>query len=364
MTASQRFKKHLIDLERKRVGVHPAPRTNMLLNRNERIVPHESPAVKALQKKLAKVPLNLYPDLELFYKKISAWLGVDESQVYITEGVSGAIKSLIETIASPKDTILFPVPTFALYPVYCRMFDVKYKTVGYKKGYKLDVEGLLRAIDKDTAIVFLPNPNVPIEGTLGLRQIRRIAEHCAKFGTFLVMDEVYYPFGGPTAIGLIKEFDNIFIMRSFSKAFGLAGIRLGYLVGAKHNIDYVSKTRTGYETNSLSASVASFFIENDRFAKKYIKEVRDGLDFLKNEFDRLGLPHNGGITSNFIYVDLGDDKAAEKMARCLKGRNIHVRGGWPKPFSAGLAVTGGPKRVMRIFMKEFSSILDDIKDGR
>ena len=87
-------------------------------------------------------------------------------------------------------------------------------------------------------------------------------KYCSKKNVILAIDEVYYPFGGPTAIDLIGEYENLFIMRSLSKAFGLASIRIGYLLGSKGNIDYVSKTRSGYETNSISMEIAIFFIEN------------------------------------------------------------------------------------------------------
>lgn len=359
-----RFREHLIKLERKRVGIHPDPKVSLLLDRNERVIPYHSSIMDKLQKQLLNVPLNLYPDLELFYRKLSKWLDVDEGQIYITEGVSGAIKSLIETIATPKDTIVFPTPTFALYPVYCRMFDVKFRTVMYTRDFNLDMDDMLRAVDETTAMVFLPNPNVPIEGTLDLKKLKRLARHCSEEGAFLVVDEVYYPFGGPTAMELIDEFDNLFVMRSFSKAFGLAGIRVGYLAGRAENIDYVSKTRTGYETNSVSAAIASFFMDNDKLIQRYVGDVKEGLAFLKKEFTRLGLLYNGGDASNFIYVDMGDESVACNMVSRLKARNIYIRGGWPVPFSTGLCITGGPEKIMKEFMKEFSSILGDIENGR
>ena len=117
---------------------------------------------------------------------------------------------------------------------------------------------------------YKPNPNIPISGTLSLKALRMIASHCLKTNTFLVIDEVYYPFGGPTATSLIDDFDNLFVIQSFSKAFGLASIRLGYLLGNTSNIDYVSKTRTGYESNSISIAIASFFIDNYYLVENYI----------------------------------------------------------------------------------------------
>ena len=110
---------------------------------------------------------------------------------------------------------------------------------------------------------------------------------------FIIFMEDLVPFP------IIDEFDNIFVMRSFSKAFGLAGIRVGYLLGTEKNIDYVSKTRTGYETNSVSIEVASFFIDNFTIVEEYIKSVKEGLNYLKTKLKELELEFNGGNTGQF-----------------------------------------------------------------
>ena len=125
--------------------------------------------------------MKLYPEMGPFYNKLSNWLKVNEDEIYITEGVSGAIKALIETLTLPGvNNIVFPYPTFALYPVYCEMFDVKSKFIDYKNNYELNFAQLIAAINKDTSIVFLPNPNTPIEGTLEIDKIRLLADQCLK----------------------------------------------------------------------------------------------------------------------------------------------------------------------------------------
>lgn len=329
----------------------------LFLDRNERTVFHQRSLMSRLSKRLARAPLNLYPDVDAFYEKLASWIGVSQNQIYVTEGVSGAIKSLMETIAYPGNNAIFPEPTFALYPVYSKMFRLKYRTVGYDEHFRLKVDNMLALIDKKTSILFLPNPNVPIEGTLDLNSIAVIARRCEQNGTFLAIDEVYFPFGGPTAISLINRFDNLFIMRSFSKAFGLAGIRLGYVVGSPKNIEYVSKTRTGYESNALSMEAASFFIDNYDIVKEYISEVKKGLGYLKEVLRKLGLEYSGAETSNFIYIELHDARLAKRAVEGLRRKNIYVRGNWPAPYAGGLTVAGAPLPMMKKFMDEFKGIL-------
>ena len=161
---------------------------------------------------------------------------------------------------------------------------------------------------------------MPISGTVTLKQIASVAKKCEKHDAFLVVDEVYYPFGGPTAINLIREYKNLFIMRSFSKAFGLAGIRIGYLLGNPELIDYVSKTRTGYETNSVSIEIASFFIDRYHLIEEYIQQIKEGLSYLKSELDDLELKYNGGNHGNFLYVELNDEELSQHVVYTLKER--------------------------------------------
>ena len=356
----KKFKTHLLDLNRRRTSVNSDRNDGIFLDRNERVENYSKDVTDELLKNISKIHLNKYPELNPFYEKLSNWLDIPKNQIYVTEGISGAIKSLMETIAYPGDNIVCPSPTFALYPVYSEMYQLEHRDVGYTSKYLLDIDLLLKKIDQKTAIVFLPNPNIPISGTLNLANIRIIAKHCQKTNTFLVIDEVYYPFGGPTATSLINEYDNIFVIQSFSKAFGLASIRLGYLLGSSTNIDYVSKTRTGYESNSVSIAIASFFIDNYYLVENYIDEVKDGFEYLKKELDKNGLKYTGGTDGNFIYIDLGNEEVSNKIVNKLNDRKIYIRPGWGA-FKKGILVTGAPKDILFIFFNEFIAIYNDLK---
>ena len=318
-------KKYLLNLKRKRSEAENRSSNGLLLDRNERFVRFNPNINKKLIKKISKIHIGLYPNLNLFYKKISKWLKVSEKQIFITEGVSGAIKSLMESLTLPgKNNVIFPYPTFALYPVYCKMFNLNIKKIGYRKNYELDIEKLKSKIDNKTALVFLPNPNIPIESILNHDQIIDVAKKCKRFNAALVIDEVYYPYGKITAINLIKRYPNIFVMRSFSKAFGLAGIRLGYLIGSKKNIEYVSKIRTGYESNSISIEIASFFMDNNHVIKLYQKNVKEGLKYLKEKFNLLNIENTGGLNSNFIFINLKSVIKKKKITNFLKKNHIYV----------------------------------------
>ncbi|MBT3585321.1 MAG: histidinol-phosphate aminotransferase family protein [Halobacteriovoraceae bacterium] len=351
-------KEHLLKLERKRAGTYRKEvRQGLYLDRNERSIPYPKEVMDQLGERLKACEIHRYPEVEELYQAISQWLKVSSSQILITEGVSGAIKSLLETEAEVGDNILFPGPTFALYPVYADMFQVEPRSFGYTKDHKFDLEQLKSKIDQKTAFVFLPNPNVPIEGGISLEQISELADYCLKTNTTVVLDEVYFPFGGPDGIPLIEKHSNLLIMRSFSKAFGLAGIRVGYLIGREKDITYFSKMRTGYESNRLCIETVKFFIENESVVKNYISEVKKSFALLKSFFDQKKISYTGGDWSNFLYVFQKTPAEAQSIVAKLKEKNIHVRGGWSAPYDHGFSITGAPEKEIKTLISALEEIL-------
>ena len=356
-------KEYLSKLQRSTKAKRKKYKNGIYIDRNENPINYNKLITKKLFTKLKNLKFGEYPELQTFYSKLAGWLKVPSESLYITEGVSGAIKSLLEAYTLPnKNNIIFPYPTFAMYPVYAAMFGLKAKKINYDKNYQLDLDKLINSIDRKTALVFLPNPNVPIEGMLSMKQIQMILKRCEKFKCFLVLDEVYFPFGKFTGINLIKKSKNIFVMRSFSKACGLAGLRIGYLIGEKNNINYISKTRAGYESNVASMTIVSFFMNHYGVILKQIKLVKLGLKYLRSRLNKDQIEFNGGLNGNYIYINLKSEKKTRSVINYLRRKKIFVRGGWPNPFNKGFSVTGAEKKIMIKFYKSFSKALKKFKN--
>ena len=165
---------NILNLCRERNYTNRNVLSSILLDRNERTIPFKKEVKQLLSDKINEINLCHYPDLTCFYTKLSNWLNVNEDEIFVTEGVDGAIKTLIGSLTRPGESnVIFPNPTFALYKIYCDMFNVQHITVGYKSDYTLDYENLIYSIDKNTAIVFLPNPNMPIHGITKLIKSKR-----------------------------------------------------------------------------------------------------------------------------------------------------------------------------------------------
>ena len=352
------IKKNLIKLIRvNKEKIKTNRKNGIFIDRNENPINYNNNVRKKLLDKIKKVELGRYPDVDIFKNKLAKFLRLKKENIFITEGVSGAIKSLMEVYTIPKKTnIIFPNPTFAMYPVFTKMFDVKSIKIPYV-NYDLDFKQMINSTNKKTSLVFLPNPNNPIEGALSIKKIKKILKKCEKNKCFLVLDEVYYPFGNITGINLIKKSNYVFVMRSFSKAGGLAGIRLGYLVGNKKNIEHVSKVRGGYETNILAMEVGSFFIDNYNIILNQIKIVKKGFKFLVSQLKKSKIEHNGAVHGNYIFINLKSKKKSLFVTDFLKQKRIFVRTGWPSPFNQGFSLTGADIKIMKKFFYVFQKAL-------
>ncbi len=349
---------NLIKLNRLRGGENRKSNKGIFLDRNERILPYNQKIKKKIENHISKINFSKYPDVNILYKKISNWLKISSDKIFITEGLDGAIRLMFQSYTKPnKSNVIFPNPSFAMYKVYSDMFGLKTQTLKYDKNFNLQYKNIFKLVNKNTAIIFLPNPNMPIEGFLMKSEIEKIAKLCDKKNIILFIDEVYFHFNKFSSIDLIYKYKNIFIARSFSKAFGLAGIRLGYLLSNKKNISYVSKLRTGYECNSLSSEVAIFFIKNLKIIKDYVKEIKIGSDYLKRELKKLSITFDGGSYGNFIFIDMKSVNKTYKIINYLRKKNIYVRGGWPSPFDRGFSLTLSSKKIMKKFIKEFNKAI-------
>ncbi len=344
-----KINKNLNLLIRKRSGFSKTNKRNYLyLDRNEKNQELSNIIKKKLFNSLSNSNLGFYPDFNKFYKKLSTWSKVNEQEIFLTEGVSGAIKNLIEVYCDKTSNIIVPEPTFAMYDVYAKMFNIRKKLYKYNSNYILNYKEILRLIDKNTSIIFLPCPNIPVDTEIDKKILEQILLVAKKNHIIVALDEVYFLFTKFNGLKYFQKFkNNLVIMRSFSKAFGLAGIRLGYLISSKKNIEYISKVRTGYESNTLSIKVAEYFLSNMNITKKYIFEIKEGLKYLKEELDKNNIKNFGGLNSNYIFIDFENMNYKKKIYKKLIKNNIILRNNWAKPFDKGLLVSGTNKKNMK-----------------
>ena len=350
-------KPFLRDIQRIRIPENRNLNEGLRLNRNERVdVWPEDFLTKIFADKPAYF-LSSYPDSSGLYKKLSKHIGVDESKILLTSGMDSGIRTLWEIMTEPGDHVGVPGPTYAMYYVYSKLFQTKLTQIDYiPETLKLNWKQLNEFIDSKPMMLFIPNPNQPIEDPLSLDQIAGIAERTMENNTLFIIDEAYYMFGCETAMGLIDKYENLVVLRTFSKGFGIPSIRLGYMVSNEENMAVLTKTRLAHESNSLRNAVGEYLLDHYDVVDDYVKKVVEGRTYVKNELANLGISSNGEV-GNYLLIDLISPEKCQQTVSFLSEKLIYVKGNFKPPWDKYILITLGPKEIMARF-------IDAMKDAQ
>ena len=348
---------YLENIKRIRIAENRNLAQGIRMNRNERVLDFDQNLLSKIFKNVKKYDLGKYPDQEKIYKKLSNFLNLNEKNLLLSSGIDGSIKSIMEILTKPGDKLVTLYPTYAMYEVYNNLFRTKLSKVGYDTStFKLNKNKLINEIKKRPKILFIPNPNQPIEDNLSLKELEKICSLCKKFKVLLVIDEAYYMYGSETAATLIKKYNNIIILRTFSKSFGIPSIRLGYIISSEKIISLLNTFRLSYESNFLSDKVAIYFLKNIKIVYKYIDQVKKGRDYFKKKIIKLGFNVIGG-QSNFLLVNFKNEKITEKIYWSLFKKYIYVKGNYKPPLNKCILFTCGPEKIMQKIYNEIYKII-------
>ncbi len=346
-------KRELSLIKRLRIKENRDLKNGIRLNRNERVDNFPKDILVKIFNKTKNYDLGKYPDHEGIYRALSKFLKISKENLLISSGSDGSIKSIFEIFLSKNDKIAVLHPTYAMYQVYSDVFKTKLIKVNYKKDFKLNREYLYKVIkNKNIKALFIPNPNQPIEDIIYKNEMKKICNICKKKKILLVVDEAYYMFGAPTAAGLINSFDNIVILRTFSKSFGLPSIRFGFFIASKKIIKIMDSYRLSYESNFLTDKVVKYFIDNFSFVKKYINQIKLGREYVRTECQKLNFNVVGNY-SNFLLIDFKKKSLKKKLVNKLKKKRIYVKSNYSGILKNSILVTCGSKKIM----KKFTQIL-------
>lgn len=279
-----------------------------------------SPRVLEAMRNLSAADLTLYPQREPLEKLVAEHLGLEPEQVLLTNGVDEAIHVLCETYLDEGDEIVFPVPTYSMYEVYASGAGARMKTVQAREDFAFPNEQILAAITPETRLVFLANPNSPTGSTAKREQILKIVEtapHAA-----VLVDEAYYHFFGETVIDQVGRIPNLLVARTFSKAYGLAGLRLGVITGAEESMHWLRRVISPYSVNSLALACLRPALEDEAYLQWYIAEVLAARQEFAAALEGLQVPH-WPSAANFILVKIGSKHT--QFVDALRRRGVLVR---------------------------------------
>jgi histidinol-phosphate aminotransferase len=279
-----------------------------------------SPRVLSRLRSLDAETLARYPEREPVEAQVADFLGLQAQQVLLTNGVDEAIHLLCSTYLEPGDEAIIVVPTFAMYAIFAQAEAASLVPILSGENFSFPTEKLLSRIGPRTRLIAVANPNNPTGAAVACDVLLRIA-HAAPQAAVLV-DEAYFEFHGETILNLTAWPANLFVARTFSKAYGLAGLRTGILAGNADQISMVRRVASPYNVNAVALAVLPDALQDQEYVKRYGAEVQQGRQILEQELRSLGLQY-WPSRANFVLVRIGP--AYAEFIREFRARGILVR---------------------------------------
>lgn len=243
-----------------------------------------------------------------FRELLAEYAGVDVANVYPFLGGDGALRALFYVLTEAGDTVTLLNPTYVMYPIFASNRGLRVETVRLTEGdewWYVDFSELVSAA-KRSYLTIVDDPNNPTGSPMLGGDRRLVGELASATKGFLVVDETYYEFSGYTVVPLIRDYDNVVAVRSLSKAFSLAGFRLGYLVASEELVEVLSKAYTPFDIPlpSLAAGIAA--LENRWYFREVVGLVESNRRYLIDGLRRLGLKVFNSLTNYVLVKDSRD----------------------------------------------------------
>lgn len=303
-------------------GEQPQNPNVIKLNTNECPYPPAPGVAKALQSFQADA-LRLYPDpvASDLTKALAAYYGVKQSEVFVGVGSDDVLAMIFMTFFNSKKPLLFPDITYSFYDVWADLFRIPYRQIPLNDEFEINKEDY---IGKECGGIIFPNPNAPTGVLVDLAFIEDIVK--ANPDVIVVVDEAYIDFGGISALPLIKKYDNLLVVQTFSKSRAMAGIRIGYAFGCEKLIKYLSDVKFSFNSYTMNRPALSLGIEavrDDAYFKEIVGKIVNTREWVKKELKELGFVFKDSM-SNFIFATHPDYDIVNIFEE-LRKRDIYVR---------------------------------------
>lgn len=320
-------------------------------------------ALKAMQESLHSI--HAYPEASFveLRKLIGEKLGLAAGNVAIAHGAGGMLETLARTFILPGDEVILPRQTYGLYREISLFMGATLRTVELDEHYRLRLEAVRAQVSENTKLVWICNPNNPTGTVMPDTDLRPLLEELPD-QAWLVLDEAYMEFAEPSdlprALQAIRENQRIIVVRTFSKAYGLAGARLGYALSREDAIRAIDTVAEPFNANRVGLAGATAVLTHDLDA---VQDARSRIIASRESLERWLSSLGARVTptaTNFLFFELpGGAPEADRVARSLLERGVIVRScsGWG--FDRHLRVTVGREEENRTFMEMLQEVLAD-----
>ncbi len=292
--------------------------------------------------------LAIYPEETRLTEKFAKKIGLNLENVTLTDGSVVGMGYVIKVFGEDKKTLLCVTPSFGMYKVYAEMVGMQAKLLNYEQDFSFDIEKIINSIDDNTGIVVLVNPNMPIGNTYDQKDIERIVITAEKRGALVIIDEAYHYFYNDTSLELVKKYDNVVILRTFSKMFSIPALRMGAIISNSDVIRYINNYKPHYTVNSIALLFGEAIIDNYELVLTDLKkDYEEGKNYIYKELKDNNYDY---IPSAGCFVCIKPKyKSSEEITKLLKENGILILCG-SGDLTGYLRLTIAHKKYMELFM--------------
>ena len=295
----------------------------LLLDFNERTTPASRKVKEALRKFIGSDRTQVYPEYGDLEKKIAEYAGVKNGQAMVTNGGDQGIEVICRGFLDEGDKVIIPFPAFAMHYQSAGIQGAEILEPRYGENGEFPLKEVLSLLDDEKIkLVILCNPNNPLGSIISIEEVEKILVKAKEKEIAVMHDEAYFEFSKLTAASLIEEYDNLYIIRTFAKAFGLVASRAGYVISKEENIQELLKIRGPYDVNMFAKVAILAALDDKEYMESYIKEVMEESKPRLEKFLREKNIFFYPSQANFLLLRVENP---QKIIDGLKSRGILVR---------------------------------------
>lgn len=297
--------------------------------------------------------ISKYPETEEFQKFLAEFIGVNPNQICLTNGSAEAIRHIFEVYSRKNGKIVSVAPSYAMYEVYAKMYGRRHVGVPYDDNFSISVDKIIEAIDDETDIVVIVNPNNPVGDVYTEEEAERIIKAAQAHEATVLIDEAYFYFYPNSFVSFVDKYDHVLLTRTFSKLFSLAGCRLGYCVGKAEDIALVQKMCTPHNVNAFGIKFAHTIMKTEGMVDKLVEMQLEGKKYLVDTLREAGYTINA-MEGNFVFIKTKTN--AGEVTKKLKENKVLVKYYANSSYDEYIRVSTGTKDVMDKFIKILISV--------
>lgn len=296
-----------------------------------------------------------YPETKHFTEVLAKHLNTTPEHLCLVNGSAEGIRYIIEAFTSEGGRIVGVVPSYFMFQIYSEMYGRNFVKVPYTEKLNMNIDNIINELTDETQLLVLLNPNNPMGNVYTENELKKILQVAKEKQITILIDEAYYYFYPKTFIDYALNDEHIFVTRTFSKLFSMAGCRLGYVVGWPEGIKMVQKLCTPHNTNVFALKIAETVLETPNALNNLIDNFNEGRKYLIEWLDKNNYKHQGEA-GNFIFVK-PKTNANIVVGRMKKEKKILIKS-YPSVGELGdcLRISIGSKKCMEIFTKALSEI--------